>query len=85
MQSSDIAARYTFAQQLAREAGEFAHTYFRRLDEITVESKGTQDEVSAEAFIRQRIGEAFPGDGILGTAPPALSMPCTPGVCRSPS
>ena len=71
MQSSDIAARYTFAQQLAREAGEFAHTYFGRLDEITVESKGTQDEVSVadrdtEAFIRQRIGEAFPGDGILG-------------------
>ena len=71
MQSSDIAARYTFARQLAREAGEFAHTYFGRLDEITVESKGTQDEVSVadrdtEAFIRQRIGEAFPGDGILG-------------------
>ena len=64
MQSSDIAARYTFARQLAREAGEFAHTYFRRLDEITVESKGTQDEVSVadrdtEAFIRQRIGEAI--------------------------
>jgi len=71
MQATDIAARYVFAQQLAREAGDFAHAYFRRLDELTVESKGTQDEVSiadreTEAFIRKRIVSAFPDDGILG-------------------
>ena len=66
-----IEARYTFAQNLAREAGELAHNYFKNLDKIVVESKGTQDEVSiadreTEVFIRAKIAEAFPDDGILG-------------------
>lgn len=66
-----IQSRYTFAQALAREAGERAHRYFQNLDQIVVESKGTQDEVSiadreTEVFIRARIAEAFPDDGILG-------------------
>ncbi len=69
--NQSIQARYTFAQQLAREAGELAHRYFQNLDQIVVESKGTQDEVSiadreTEVFIRARIAEAFPDDGILG-------------------
>lgn len=69
--SDDIERRYTLARQLAREAGDYAHAYFRRLDTLTVESKGTQDEVSiadrdTEAFIRTRIAGAFPDDGILG-------------------
>jgi myo-inositol-1(or 4)-monophosphatase len=71
LSSSLIAARYTFAQQLAREAGALAHRYFKALDQIVVESKGIQDEVSVadratEVFIRARINEAFPDDGILG-------------------
>ena len=66
-----IQARYIFAQKLAREAGELAHRYFQNLDQIVVESKGTQDEVSiadreTEVFIRAKIAEAFPDDGILG-------------------
>ena len=66
-----IRARYTFAQKLAREAGELAHRYFQNLDQIVVESKGTQDEVSiadreTEVFIRAKIAEMFPDDGILG-------------------
>ncbi|MBL8310033.1 MAG: inositol monophosphatase [Burkholderiales bacterium] len=66
-----IAARYRAAQQLAREAGEHASAYFRRLETLTVESKGTQDEVSiadrdTEAFIRARIAATFPDDGVLG-------------------
>ena len=66
-----LEARYTFAQILAREAGALAHNYFKNLDQIVVESKGTQDEVSiadreTEVFIRAKIAEAFPDDGILG-------------------
>ena len=64
-------ARYLFAQQLAREAGALAHQYFQNLDQIVVESKGPQDEVSiadreTEVFIRAKIAEAFPDDGVLG-------------------
>lgn len=66
-----IQARYDFARALAREAGELAYSYFRNLDQIVVESKGTQDEVSiadreTEVFIRARIAAAFPDDGLLG-------------------
>ncbi len=69
--NQSIQARYLFAQHLAREAGELAHKYFQNLDQIVVESKGTQDEVSiadreTEIFIRAKIAEAFPDDGILG-------------------
>ena len=69
--TSTLQARYLFAQQLARDAGALAHRYFQNLDQIVVESKGTQDEVSiadreTEVFIRAKIAEAFPDDGILG-------------------
>ena len=69
--NTSLQARYVFAQKLAREAGELAHRYFQNLDQIVVESKGTQDEVSiadreTEVFIRAHINEAFPDDGILG-------------------
>jgi len=69
--TESIRARYTFSQNLAREAGALAHGYFARLDQLVVESKGVQDEVSiadreTEVFIRARIAEAFPDDGILG-------------------
>jgi len=67
----DIAARYAFAQALARAAGEHAMAWYQRLDTLRVESKGVQDEVSeadrdTERFIRARVSEAFPDDGILG-------------------
>jgi myo-inositol-1(or 4)-monophosphatase len=66
-----IAARYEFAQQLACDAGALARDYFKNLDQIVVESKGTQDEVSVadretEVFIRARINDVFPDDGFLG-------------------
>ena len=66
-----IQARYAFAQTLARQAGALAHSYFKNRDQLVVESKGTQDEVSiadreTEVFLRARILEAFPDDGILG-------------------
>ena len=66
-----IPSRYAFAQNLAREAGALAHSYFKNREQLVVESKGTQDEVSiadreTEIFLRARILEAFPDDGILG-------------------
>ncbi|TAG00742.1 MAG: inositol monophosphatase [Betaproteobacteria bacterium] len=69
--NTELTTRYSLAKSLAREAGAFAHAYFQRRSELVVESKGTQDEVSiadrdTEAFIRKRISEAFPNDGILG-------------------
>ena len=71
MTIESISTRYAFAQTLAREAGAFAHNYFKNRDQLVVESKGTQDEVSVadretELFLRARILEAFPDDGILG-------------------
>ncbi len=69
--TASLSSRYTFAQQLSRDAGALAHQYFANLANLVVESKGTQDEVSiadreTEVFIRARIAEAFPDDGILG-------------------
>ena len=71
MTTEPIQSRYTFAQTLGREAGSLAHNYFKNRDQLVVESKGTQDEVSiadreTEIFLRARILEAFPDDGILG-------------------
>jgi myo-inositol-1(or 4)-monophosphatase len=71
MTTEPIQSRYAFAQTLARSAGSVAHNYFKNRDQLVVESKGTQDEVSiadreTEVFLRARILEAFPDDGILG-------------------
>jgi myo-inositol-1(or 4)-monophosphatase len=71
MPNEPILSRYTFALALAREAGALAHNYFKNRDQLIVESKGPQDEVSiadreTEDFLRARILEAFPDDGILG-------------------
>ena len=71
MPNHTLQSRYAFAQTLAREAGAVAHNYFKNRDQLIVLSKGVQDEVSiadreTEVFLRARILEAFPDDGILG-------------------
>ena len=71
MTTDPVHSRYLFAQTLAREAGALAHDYFKNRDQLVVLSKGVQDEVSiadreTEIFLRARILEAFPDDGILG-------------------
>ena len=71
MRNEPLQSRYAFAQTLAREAGALAHGYFKNRDQLIVLSKGVQDEVSiadseTEIFLRARILEAFPDDGILG-------------------
>ncbi len=63
--------RYSFAQDLAREAGRLAYDYYSRRAELAIESKGLQDVVSiadkkVEELIRARIGATFPDDAFLG-------------------
>ncbi|WP_082659971.1 inositol monophosphatase family protein [Aureimonas sp. AU40] len=71
MTPSELDARFRFAEALVREAGALALTYFRRLDSLTVRSKGLQDmaseaDLDVETMIRERIAQAFPEDAFLG-------------------
>ncbi len=66
-----VSERADFAAIVANEAGAVALEYFRNRDTLIVDQKGTQDWVSeadrnVEVFIRQRIAEEFPTDGIFG-------------------
>jgi len=63
--------RYDFACALAHKAGNLAMDYFRKLDTLTITSKGHQDLVSeadrdVETLIRKEIATRFPEDGIVG-------------------
>ena len=65
------ANRLDFAIDLARKAGELGLEYFRRLDTLTITSKGHQDLVSeadrdVETLVRDEIAKAYPDDGIVG-------------------
>lgn len=69
--ADDITRRYDFLGPLIREAGGLARSYFRQPTRLGIETKGTQDFVTAadravEAFLVGRILAAFPGDGVLG-------------------
>ena len=69
--ADDNDARMRFARDLAVRAGELGLSYFRRLDTLTIESKGHQDLVSdgdrdVETFIRAAIAREYPADGIVG-------------------
>ena len=66
-----IRSRLEFAKVLAREAGGMALGFFRSISELVVEPKGVQDMVSnadldVETFIRTRLAETYPEDGIVG-------------------
>jgi myo-inositol-1(or 4)-monophosphatase len=66
-----VAARATFAAQLARSAGAMARRYFLHEIDYVTQAKGTQDWVSiadqaVEHFIRTEIAAAFAGDAMLG-------------------
>lgn len=63
--------RLSFAEDLARQAGDFALSRFRALDDLVIESKGHQDLVSdadraTEMLIRNAIEAHWPSDGIVG-------------------
>lgn len=58
-----------FAVDLARGAGEITLRYFRRQPETSKKSDGSYVTIAdreAESYLRKRIGERFPDDGILG-------------------
>ena len=71
MDASDLTSRFAAAQDLARDAGRYAHDRFGGRQELDVRRKGPQDIVTAvdlevEDLLRQRIGALFPDDAILG-------------------
>ncbi len=60
-----------FSIDLCQSAGVLARDYFTRRDQLRVDQKGSHDWVSEadreiELFIRERIAEAWPDDGIVG-------------------
>jgi histidinol-phosphatase len=58
-----------FAVEIARGAGEITLQHFRRQPETSRKSDGsfvTIADRQAESYLRQRIAERFPDDGILG-------------------
>lgn len=64
-------ARLDAAKLIARDAGLLAARYFSDIAKLQIEAKGTQDLVSnadleVETFVRAKIAENFPQDGIIG-------------------
>ena len=58
-----------FAVDLARGAGEITLRYFRKQPETSKKSDGSYVTIAdreAESYLRKRIAERFPDDGILG-------------------
>ncbi|WP_394791935.1 inositol monophosphatase family protein [Rhodoferax sp.] len=71
MSTAAIAARYALAQSIAHQAGLQALEWFRKRDQLVIESKGLQDMVSAadkdtELYIRAQVLARFADDGFLG-------------------
>lgn len=63
--------RLSAAKSIAREAGAMALDFFRDISALDIKSKGAQDMVSnadleVETFVRARIADQFPDDGIVG-------------------
>lgn len=70
MPDAEIQARLELALAAAREAGRLTLNYFQQ-DNFQVERKADRSPVTvadrqAELHLRQRIGERFPDDGIVG-------------------
>jgi myo-inositol-1(or 4)-monophosphatase len=68
---AQVSARYEFAQGLIREAGELAHSYFKKFETLTIKSKGLQDmaseaDLNTELLIKERLQKNFPEDAFLG-------------------
>lgn len=68
--TGDIQRRLELARRIAVEAGRSTLAYFRH-DDLSVDLKADNSPVTvadrqAETLLRERILDAFPGDGILG-------------------
>jgi myo-inositol-1(or 4)-monophosphatase len=71
MKAEALQQRYDFALSLVKEAGDLAHGYFLRFEELTIMSKGHQDmaseaDMNTELLIRDKLRTRFPDDGFLG-------------------
>ncbi len=71
MSDKRYSERRDFAIQVCQEAATKAMEYFRDRGRLVVDRKGAQDWVSeadrnVEAFIRQKLSEAWPDDGVFG-------------------
>jgi myo-inositol-1(or 4)-monophosphatase len=71
LSTAEIVRRQEHLTRLVRDAGALALDYFRRPEALSVESKGTQDFVTAadravEALLIGRLLDAFPADGVIG-------------------
>jgi myo-inositol-1(or 4)-monophosphatase len=67
----NISLRTKLAEELAVRAGTLAMKYFNDRETLIVDQKGNQDWVSeadreVEHFVRDKISQAFPQDGIYG-------------------
>ena len=69
MTLSGISERYELAKVVAAEAAELTLKYFRQEFEVERKSDNTPVTVAdreAEQWVRKRVAEAFPDDGIVG-------------------
>jgi myo-inositol-1(or 4)-monophosphatase len=85
MTQDETAARFDFARQLIVEAGTLAHSYFKRLETLTIKSKGVQDmaseaDLDTEMLIKQRLAAAFPQDAFLGEETGATAVAGKAGI-----
>ncbi|MET0605418.1 MAG: inositol monophosphatase [Beijerinckiaceae bacterium] len=68
---ADIVRRHLAAIGLVHELGALAMDYYENREKLAVTMKGSQDFLTAadgavEQRFRDRIAEAFPGDGVMG-------------------
>lgn len=71
MTHTSLQDRAAIVESMTREAGAIAMSHFETLATVPVESKGHLDLVTAadqevERFLTERLGQAFPDDGIFG-------------------
>jgi len=83
--SADIEARFAFALDLVREAGDLANRYFLDRGNLTIKSKGLQDmaseaDLQTELLIKQRLATHFPEDAFLGEETGITSFEADQGI-----
>ncbi len=71
MNLAELTRRLAVTEQIAREAGTLARTWFDQRDQLQIEAKGPQNLVSeadraVEVLIRERLGTEFPGERVIG-------------------
>src|SRR5258708_18081797 len=85
MPTSDLPARFEFASDLIKDAGQLALNYFHRLGTLTIKQKGEQDmaseaDLNVEMLIRERLHGRFPEDAFLGEETGRTEFSPGPGV-----